>query len=67
MCSLSRTQALTSIIMAMPKSSQIPTQAQDSVQGQEGSMFLGGGRGGVEGGTARDCQLWEKHLCGAQA
>lgn len=50
MFSLSRTQALTNIITAMPKSSQIPIQTQVSVQGQEGLMFMGGG--GVGGWVA---------------
>ena len=42
MFSLSRTRALTNVITAMPKSSQIPIQAPENVQGQEGSMFLAG-------------------------
>lgn len=43
MFSLSRTQVLTNVIMAMAKSSQIPIQTPANVQGQKGRTFVNGG------------------------
>lgn len=55
---MSRTQALTNIITAMPKSSQIPIQTQVSVQGQEGLRFMGGrGEGGGAAGVGAGRRL----------
>lgn len=48
---MSKTQALTNIITAVPKSSQILIQTQVSVQDQKRLMFMAQGRvkGGVGG------------------